>query len=98
MEENAKREEILARLERQEKLIQDIYTSVEKTRKMIFWSGVATLVTFVIPFILLLIMLPRALSLFSGGTIHPSLLQQQQVDTHSTESLSELLNALNAVQ
>ena len=97
MEEESKKQEILARLEKQEKMIQDIYTSVEKTRKMIFWSGVATLVTFVIPFIILIIMLPRALSLFSGGVVSSDSSHLQEI-SRDTESLSELLNSLGSIQ
>ena len=97
MESNVSREEILARLEEQEEKIEKIYTSVEKTRKMIFWSGVATLITFVIPFIILMFMLPRALSLFGGGV---SLTSNNSISSHGdtlqqAERLSDLLNSLS---
>ena len=96
---DSEREKILlARLEEQEEKIDKIYESVEKTRKMILWSGIATLVTFVLPFIILLFMLPKAMDLFAGGTQMldqaSTMLDSQNADT--TESLSELLKSLES--
>ncbi len=84
------------RLAAQEEKIDKIYRSVEKTRKMILWSGIATIVTFLLPFIILIFMLPRALELFTGGIglgggieeVHTTL------QNGGGESLSELLEGL----
>ena len=96
-QQKQQQEEILAQLKEQDEKIQKIYQSVEKTRKMILWSGVATLITFVLPFIILIFALPHALSLFSGGL--DSMGKTSSIEnTHfqQTESLSNLLNSLNS--
>ena len=49
-----------------EQKIDLIYTSVEKTRKYIFWTMIVSLVFFVLPLILLAIVVPFALSSYSG--------------------------------
>ncbi len=60
-------ENIQKQLEEQQKALAMIYKSVEKTRKMIFWSGVATLVTFVLPLIIVVFMLPKMINTLTGG-------------------------------
>lgn len=42
-------QELLSRLEAQEKKIDAIYVSVEKTRKYFQWTLIATIVMFVLP-------------------------------------------------
>ncbi len=49
-------------IESQQKKIDDIYISVEKTRKYLFWTMVATIVFFVLPLILMALVLPAILS------------------------------------
>ncbi len=60
-------QDIQKQLEEQQKALAMIYKSVEKTRKMIFWSGVATLVTFVLPLIIVIFMFPKMIDTFTGG-------------------------------
>ncbi len=55
-------QEILKRLEEQEKKIAEIYVSVEKTRKYIFWTVVVTAVLFILPLIGLAFALPSYIS------------------------------------
>lgn len=55
-------QEILNRLAAQEVVIQKIYTSVEKTRKMFLWTLIITLVLFFLPLFGLLIIIPTFLS------------------------------------
>ena len=45
-----------------EKKIDEIYISVEKTRKYFFWTMVITLIVFVLPLIGLLFVIPSFLS------------------------------------
>lgn len=49
-----------------EKKIDMIYVSVEKTRKYIFWTMVVSLVFFVLPLLLLVIVVPMAMSSYTG--------------------------------
>ena len=51
-------EEIKKRLNVQDKLLEKIYTSVEKTRKYFLTALIITLVTFVLPLIALIFILP----------------------------------------
>ena len=55
-------EEILKKIEEQEKKIDAIYISVEKTRKYFMWTFIATLVTFVLPLVAILVMMPFLMS------------------------------------
>lgn len=51
-------EETKKRLDLQDELLQRIYVSVEKTRKYFLTTMVATLVTFVLPLIAMIFVLP----------------------------------------
>ena len=51
-------DEILKKLEEQDKKIDAIYVSVEKTRKYFLWTMVITIATVVLPIIVLIILLP----------------------------------------
>ena len=51
-------QEILNRLAKQEELIQNIFKSAEKTRKMFLWTLIITLVLFFIPLFGLLFAIP----------------------------------------
>lgn len=88
-------QDIQKQLDEQQKALAMIYKSVEKTRKMIFWSGVATTITFVIPFIIVIFMLPKIIGTFTGslnafsGTQNSAV--SESIDIGSlTESLSNL--------
>ncbi len=55
-------EEIKEKLEAQEKMLLNIYISVEKTRKYFMWTLIITIVMFVLPLIGMLFVLPPLLS------------------------------------
>ena len=58
---------ILQKLEEQEKKLEAIYRSVEKTRKYFFWTMVITLVVVVVPGIGLLFVVPAFLNNYVEG-------------------------------
>ena len=51
-------DEILKKIEEQDKKIDAIYVSVEKTRKYFLWTLIITIATVVLPIIVLIILLP----------------------------------------
>jgi type IV secretory pathway component VirB8 len=53
-------------IEDQQQKIDEIYISVEKTRKYLFWTMIATLVFFVLPLILMAITLPALISTYTS--------------------------------
>jgi CHASE3 domain sensor protein len=55
-------QELLNKLEEQEKKIDAIYVSVEKTRKYFQWTLIVTVVTIVLPIIILIVMIPWLMS------------------------------------
>jgi hypothetical protein len=55
-------QEILQKLEDQQKKIDATYASVEKLRKYFLWTLIVTVVTFVLPLIIVLIALPWMIS------------------------------------
>ncbi len=57
--------EILKKLEENKQKINEIYVSVEKTRKYFFWTMVITLAVVVLPLIGLLFVIPSFLSSYS---------------------------------
>jgi len=57
--------EILEKMLGQDKKLDDIYVSVEKTRKYFKWTLITTVVFFVLPLVLIVMILP---SLMSGIT------------------------------
>lgn len=59
-------QELLDRLSRQDQKLEQIYISVEKTRKYFLWTLIITFVTFVLPLIGLVFAIPFFLSTFSG--------------------------------
>ena len=58
---------ILQKLEEQEKKLETIYRSVEKTRKYFLWMLIITVVVFVLPLLGLLFLIPKVLSLYATG-------------------------------
>lgn len=54
-------------LNAQQQALAQIYKSVEKTRKYIFWSGVMNIVVFVLPLIFVAIALPMIMNSFSSA-------------------------------
>lgn len=55
-------QELLDKFTEQEKKIDAIYTSVEKTRKYFLWTLIITIVTVVVPIIILIFMIPWLMS------------------------------------
>lgn len=67
-------ESLQRQLNAQQQALAQIYKSVEKTRKYIFWSGIMNIIVFILPLIFVAIALPQimnsfnsALTGFSGG-------------------------------
>jgi len=59
-------EEILKKIEAQEKKIDEIYRSVEKMRKYFLWTLIITATMIVLPIIGLLFAIPKFLGIYSG--------------------------------
>jgi len=60
-------DEILKKLEEQDKKIDSIYVSVEKTRKYFLWTLIITIATVVLPIIALIILLPWLMNTLSSA-------------------------------
>lgn len=58
--------EVLEKIEKQEKKLDKIYISVEKTRKYLLFTLIGTLLMFVIPLIAIIIIIPRIIDFYSG--------------------------------
>lgn len=88
-------QEIQKQLDEQQQALVKIYKSVEKTRKMIFWSGVATAVTFILPLIIVLFMLPKIIGTFTSSMDAFSGVDSRlELNADDKKSLSDSLNAL----
>jgi len=59
--------EIKQLIEAQQKRIDEIYISVEKTRKYLWWTMIATIVFFVLPLIGLMFVVPSFISSYSSS-------------------------------
>ncbi len=57
--------EILDKLNEQEKKIDKIYISVEKTRKYFLFTVIMTVVAFLLPLIILIVLIPRLITAYS---------------------------------
>lgn len=60
-------QDILQRFDALEKKADAIWKSVEKTRKYFLWTLIGTVVTFVLPLIILLFALPSIISTYTSG-------------------------------
>lgn len=60
-------QELAARLDAQDKKLDAIYVSVEKTRKYFLWTMIGSVVMFVLPLIGIMIAIPWLLSTLSGA-------------------------------
>lgn len=60
-------DEILKKLEEQDKKIDAIYVSVEKTRKYFLWTLIITIATVILPIIALIILLPWLMNTLSSA-------------------------------
>lgn len=57
--------EILEKLEKQEEKMNEIYSSVEKTRKYFLYTLIASAIFIVLPLIALIIVVPRFLTFYT---------------------------------
>ncbi|MFT7328147.1 MAG: hypothetical protein ACI870_000326 [Crocinitomicaceae bacterium] len=79
----------------QQEALVKIYTSVEKTRKIIFWSGIMNLVVFVLPLIAVAVLLPNIMSSFTSSlNSFSGTSSSAPVEAISQPSLSESLQNL----
>jgi pyruvate/2-oxoglutarate/acetoin dehydrogenase E1 component len=85
------KEDFQKQLDEQQKALAMIYKSVEKTRKMILWSGVVTAVTFIIPLIIAVAMLPKMIDTLTGDI---NKINGNEPIQLNAESLSDTLNNL----
>jgi hypothetical protein len=60
-------EEILKQITEQGKKIDEIYRSVEKTRKYFLWTMIITVALFVLPLIGLMIAIPTVMSTYGSA-------------------------------
>jgi hypothetical protein len=60
-------QEIIEKLNQQNERIEQIYVSVEKTRKYFMWTLIATIVMFVLPLIALIFVIPFFLNSITSG-------------------------------
>jgi len=60
-------QELLQRLKAQDEKLENIYVSVEKTRKYFLWTMIGTIVMFVLPLIGLFFAIPFFWSTLSGA-------------------------------
>jgi hypothetical protein len=63
MDEN----KILEKIEEQGKKIDEIYVSVEKTRKYFLWTLIVTVAAIVVPIIILIILIPWLMGIFGSA-------------------------------
>lgn len=60
-------EDIKKEIQDQRKLLEQIFASVEKTRKYFLWTMIGSIVVFVLPLIVFLFVLPSFLGTITGG-------------------------------
>jgi len=60
-------EEILKRMRAQEEKIDQIYRSVEKTRKYFLWTLLATVIMFILPFLGIIVAIPWFIGVMSSA-------------------------------
>ncbi|MBU1045919.1 hypothetical protein KJ616_02225 [Patescibacteria group bacterium] len=62
-------EEILRKIEAQDKKLEEIYRSVERMRKYFLWTLIITIIVIVLPLIGILFLIPQFLSAISGTNL-----------------------------
>lgn len=62
-------QEILKKFEEQDKKLEQIYRSVEKTRKYFLWITIISLSLFILPLIGLVFVIPQFLNIYSGANL-----------------------------
>lgn len=93
-ERNTENLNIQEQLEQQQKALAQIYISVEKTRKYIFWTTIANVCLFVIPLIGVAVAFPFIMNTFTsslGAMSDPSV---QSETTPTSPSLRDSLKNL----
>ncbi len=60
-------QEILNKLQTQEELLRQIYTSSEQTRKYFLWTMIGSVLVFVLPLLALGFIIPKFLSTITAG-------------------------------
>lgn len=93
MDKEQQEPSIQEQLNQQQQALTQIYLSVEKTRKYIFWTSVANLALFIVPLIIILVMLPRIMGIFSGS-MNSLLDAGATMDLQDNPSLQESLERL----
>lgn len=63
-------QEILKKIEEQNKKLDEISAGVEKMRKYFFWTLIITIAVVVLPLIALMFIIPRFLSMYGGGGLN----------------------------
>lgn len=59
--------EVLKKFEEEERKLEQIFGSVEKTRKYFLWTLIISVALFVVPLIALLLIIPRFLSVYTSN-------------------------------
>ncbi len=62
-------EQILKKIEEQEKKLDEVYRSVEKLRKYFLWTLIITAIVIVLPLIGLLFVIPNFLSVYNASNL-----------------------------
>ncbi len=62
-------EEILKKIEAQDKKLKEIYNSIEKMRKYFLWTLIITIAVIILPLIGILVLIPKFLSTLSGSNL-----------------------------
>ena len=60
-------QDLQKQLDEQQQALVKIFKSVEQTRKYMLWSGITSLVMFVIPLIIVVIALPKIIGVFTSS-------------------------------
>ena len=84
-------------LNAQQQALTEIYKSVEKTRKIMLWSGIASLAFFVLPLIVVAFAFPFIIKTFTGSAVGFSDTASQTQTSTQIPSLSESLNNLKSL-
>ncbi|MCX6737927.1 MAG: hypothetical protein NTY11_00715 [Candidatus Parcubacteria bacterium] len=62
-------EEILKKIEAQDRKLEEIYNSIEKMRKYFLWTLIITIIVIILPLIGILFLIPKLVSTLSGSNL-----------------------------
>jgi type II secretory pathway component PulF len=65
-------QELIKKIEEMDEKIDKMFKTVEKLRKYFFWTGVITIVLFVVPLIGLIFVIPQFLSTYTSSMTLPN--------------------------